>query len=382
MDLQGIYVQLRLGEKKADTPAPPAIGEALQSIEITHGSQDRSGFQLTFEVGRGNADLQDYGLLKHALLQPFNRLILLVHFCGAQYNLMDGFITNIQLSPSADPGASTMTVTGEDVSLMMDLEEEAQDFKQKTDDEIVTEIVKQYASSLGLTVTIPQAALDKMKSTKKSKQKKSIKSKGTTDLAYIRQLAQQYGFVFYVKPGQVPGTNEAYWGPPVRSGSPQAALTANMGPYSNVESISFQYNALAATKVVFQAKKKKETVESGSQPPLSKYPAPLKRTVFLGDTKRMDVEKAREKAKGKVDKSREDAVSGSGELNAIQYGKPLEPRGLVNLRGVGLSFDGTYYVKSVTHRINLREGDYKQSFSLNREGLGSLINKVTIGNEV
>ena len=386
MELQGIYVQLKLGGEKATQNAPPEIGEALQSIEVTHGSQDRSGFQLTFEVGRGNADLQDYGLLTHEFLQPFNRVILLVHFGGVQSTLMDGFITNIQLSPSPDPGASTLTITGEDVSVMMDLEEEGQDYQKKTATEIVEAIAQQYQSSLGLTVTIPREARETVNSAKKKGKRKSTKSQGVTDLAYIRQLAQTYGFVFYVKPGSQPGTNEAYWGPPVRSGEPQAVLSANLGPYSNLDSIgSFQFNGLAATKVTFKGKNKKnktktETIDTYSRQALCRNPAEPKRKVFLGATQHKNLAKARTEAQAQVDKSFEEVVSASGDFNAIADGRILEPRALVNLRGVGHSFDGTYYVKSVTHRIDLREGEYKQSFSLNREGLGTLVQTIPISN--
>jgi hypothetical protein len=38
---------------------------------------------------------------------------------------------------------------------------------------------------------------------------------------------------------------------------------------------------------------------------------------------------------------------------------------------VGFNYDGLYYVKSVTHKINM--GDYKQSFTITREGLGSTV---------
>ena len=43
---------------------------------------------------------------------------------------------------------------------------------------------------------------------------------------------------------------------------------------------------------------------------------------------------------------------------------------LVGVRGVGLAYDGLYYVKSVTHSI--KPGEYKQSFTLARNGLVSI----------
>jgi hypothetical protein len=39
----------------------------------------------------------------------------------------------------------------------------------------------------------------------------------------------------------------------------------------------------------------------------------------------------------------------------------------VGVRGAGPTYDGLYYVDSVTH--NIKPGEYKQSFTLSRDGL-------------
>jgi phage protein D len=46
----------------------------------------------------------------------------------------------------------------------------------------------------------------------------------------------------------------------------------------------------------------------------------------------------------------------------------------VGLRGAGYSYDGYYYINSVTHTINRKE--YKQSFNLTRDGTGSPVQRV------
>jgi len=69
-----------------------------------------------------------------------------------------------------------------------------------------------------------------------------------------------------------------------------------------------------------------------------------------------------------------DAISGSGSLNVLRYGHVLRSRMLVGVRGAGEAYDGLYYVNSVTH--NIKRGEYKQSFNLSRDGLGSLTPKV------
>jgi hypothetical protein len=71
--LLGIHLNLLIGPTVA-VPAPPMLTEALDSVQVTHSDEGRSGFQITFEVGRsGPSDLLDYRLLGSPLLKPFNR---------------------------------------------------------------------------------------------------------------------------------------------------------------------------------------------------------------------------------------------------------------------------------------------------------------------
>jgi len=62
-----------------------------------------------------------------------------------------------------------------------------------------------------------------------------------------------------------------------------------------------------------------------------------------------------------------DAISASGSLDVVRYGRVLHSRMLAGVRGAGLGYDGLYYVESVTHTI--KRGEYKQSFRLSRDGL-------------
>ena len=71
-----------------------------------------------------------------------------------------------------------------------------------------------------------------------------------------------------------------------------------------------------------------------------------------------------------------DAVTGQGSLDVLRYGRTLKARRLVGVRGVGTAFDGLYFVKSVTHTI--KRGEYKQSFSVVRNGLVSITPQVPV----
>jgi len=154
------------------------------------------------------------------------------------------------------------------------------------------------------------------------------------------------------------------------------------GPEMNVASISFAYNAMAPTIVddVVQDRLTGEelpvmTFASLRLPPLAAMPAlplqlPNVRTSLLEQSTGLTIVEAYARAQGVTEKSVDAVVTAQGELDGLRYGDTLSPRGIVGLRGAGFTYDGLYYVKSVSHSI--AKGQYKQKFTLTREGVGAL----------
>ena len=81
-------------------------------------------------------------------------------------------------------------------------------------------------------------------------------------------------------------------------------------------------------------------------------------------------------AQGVTDASVDNVVTATGELDALRYGDVLQARGVVGVRGAGSTYDGNYYVKRVTHVLG--DGEYRQRFTLTREGVGALTPLVRI----
>jgi hypothetical protein len=397
----GVHMSLLIGPTFA-VPAPLAITEALASVEVTQNEMGRSGFQLTLQVGRsGPWDLPDYRLLLHPLLRPFNRVVVMVHFNLLPHVLIDGFITQFQLTPSEEPGGSTLVVTGEDVSVMMGLEQSAMQYPMPEMVQVAT-ILAKYAV-LGWTgaVIVPPPVPDVVIPTK------AIPTQNGTDYNHLQDLASRHGYVFYVRPGLLPNTNIPYWGPPVppdalATSDLNPALSVNMGPQTNVNSISFTYDALSAEMVLG------EVVEPNSSLPVPVVMPPFSTSLPLAlipaavnqlmktrisrpgatpaqDRKAMlqeareaartaqgeSVPQAYERARSRVNDAAKDVVTASGELDALRYGAALQARSVIGLRGAGFTNDGKYFVKSVTHSI--AKGQYKQQFTLRREGIGSIV---------
>jgi hypothetical protein len=201
------------------------------------------------------------------------------------------------------------------------------------------------------------------------------------DLSYIRQLADDVGYVFYVEPGPAPGASIAYWGPEIKVGVPQPALNINMDAHTNVESLSFAFdNTSKVLPVLFiQNSLTKIPIPIpipditplnpplGLVPPIPNQIEPIRRTAKLSALQAVAIGLA------KAAKS-SDAVAGSGTLDVLRYGRTLKARRLVGVRGVGMAFDGLHYVESVTHTI--KRGEYKQRFTLKRNGLISTLPRV------
>jgi hypothetical protein len=404
--LLGIHLGLLIGPSVAVVP-PVDITDALSGATVTQNDRGRSGFQLTFEVGRsGPVDMLDYGLLLNPLLRPFNRVVLTVAFSLVPEVIMDGVITNVQLVPSNEPGASVLTVTGEDVSVMMDMKQETFPWPAMSADNIVRLIVAKYAQ-YGILPTQVSPALFPSPPVPTER----VPVQTMSDYQYVQFLAARQGYVFYVEPGPLPNANVAYWGPPKRAGLPQKALTIAAGPDSNIQSISFNYNALAPTTVKGHIQDSRTNVAVPvlapvpARVPLSAMPAalvnqPNVRQSLLPATREqaeeqesmsrtgsgdaagrsyaharaaagLDAAEAMARAQATVDASTDNVVTATGELDAVEYGAVLKARDLVGVRGVGFTYGGNYYVQSVTHTI--KEGEYKQKFTLAREGTGALL---------
>jgi phage protein D len=375
--LQGIHLTLLVGPNQP-APAPLPLLEALQEVEVTHNDSGRSGFQLVFQTGQSRNQFRDQLLIADPRLQPFSRVVIKVTLNAREQILMDGVITNHQLSPSLEVGGSTLTLTGEDVSVMMDLEEKSEQHPGQNESAIVTQLIGNYAKYGLIPNVINPPVIDQPSPNDR------VPAQQGTDLDYIEQLAQRYAYVFYLTPGPVTGKSIAYWGPPKRTRSPQTALTLNMSSFTNVESLNFQYNALSAQQVKgeFQDRKTNQIelldfARSDRNTPLATRAGLTRQPhVRVQQYRESGNDSTRSRARGQaiVDRSTDNVVTASGQLDTARYGELLQLRGIIRLRGAGYTHDGEYYIKSVTHKI--RKGEYKQSFTLTREGSGSTISSV------
>jgi hypothetical protein len=366
--LSGFHLSLFMGPI-ATRPVPREVIDALQSVSITKSAGERSGFSLTFSVSKQGLIQQQ--LLPMGFFDPMIRVQIIITIGGSPTFLMDGIIAKQDLAVSNDPAKSTLTVVGEDLTLAMDLIDfSGIPYPMMPNEARVAIMLAKYAMFGMVPEIIPSVFVSIPNPFD------TIPSQQGTDLAYIRYLASEVGYVFYVEPFLLGESrlNRAYWGPEIRWGSVQAPLNVNMDAHTNVDSLSFSFDGMSGTIYTMMVQPPELC---GSlkiplppvgilRPPLALKQAiphklePIETVNKEGPIRGALIGLARAT-------QRSDAVTGQGTLDVLRYGNILKPRGLVDVRGAGLTYDGTYYVKSVTH--NIKRGEYKQNFSLAREGV-------------
>ena len=365
--LKGFYLTLMMGPVVAE-PVPQPVTDALMSVQVTTTDGQRSGFQLTFAVSKKS--LINTTLLPAGFFDPLVRVVIVATVNGVPDVLMDGVITHQEITPSSVPGQSTLTITGEDLTVLMGLVDLSGIPYPDISDALIVEIVlAKYALFGVIPLAIPGLLTDILNIAER------IAIQRGTDLDYVQLLAKENSYVFYLIPGPAPGASVAYWGPRIKVGVPQPALSINMDADTNVESLSFSFDGMSGEQLLLYILDP-VTGEvdllipvpdfSILQPPLALKSAPKLKVNVVEGTSKLTLVKAALLGLSEAS-SASQAVKGNGQLDVVRYGHVLKARQLVGVRGVGLAYDGLYYVESVTHDI--KRGEYKQSFTLSRDGL-------------
>ena len=377
---KGIQMTLMMGPI-IPLPAPRVVMDALTGVEVRTSDGAASGFQLTFQF-TSKSELNTIFLIAAgntaSIGTPPLRVLLIVTLNGTPQPLFDGVMTNVEVQAGNRGSPGTVTVTGEDLTKVMDMQDfSGLPFPAMPIEARVALLCAKYAAfgiiPLPIPILFPDVPIPIDK----------IPAQKGTDLQYIRELADDVGYVFYIEPGPAPGTNIAYFGPEIKLGVPQPALNVDMDALTNVESLNFSFDPTKGVLPIVFIQNQLTRVPipipipnlNPLQPPLGVLPTPISNLKILKDTAKLNPMQAILRGLSEAKKS-QDSVSAKGSLDVLRYGRVLKARGLVGVRGVGVAYDGLYYVQSVTS--TLKRGEFKQSFNLTRNGLISITPRVPV----
>lgn len=367
--LDGVQLSVLVGPGVV-APAPREVVDALSRVTVTCGAAE-SGFELRFALS-ADSPLHTIFLVAGGAMPPLLRVVLVAVVNGVQEVLIDGVVTHQQVTPG-DGVHAELTVQGKDLTAVMawDLVSfDGMPYPGMPAEARVLALLAKYAVLGIIPLVIPSVLIDIPIPTR------HIPRQQGNDLAYIRALAEEVGYVFYLEPGPSPGMSRAYWGPEIKVGAPQPALNLNLGIARNVESLSFRIdgenNKIPVVWIQEETTKVPIPIPipvvTPLNPPLGLVPPGFKGVESITGTSGYSPVRAAAIGLAKAAKNT-DAVFADGSLDVARYGRILKARQLVGVRGAGMAFDGLYYVNRVTHE--LARGQYRQSFSLARNALVS-----------
>ena len=311
------------------TPRPELRGRARSRSRSPTTPTAGDGFQLTLRRRQGR--LGGWDVLESGAFALMNRVWIAARHRrrprGADRRHRD------PPRPAARPGAGPLdlTVTGSDLTVKLDLEERNEAHTNQPDSVIVTKLLG------ALPAARPGPAGDP--DHRRADRAGPRPPPGGDRPASSSAAAERNGFVFYLEPLTL-GVTTAYWGPVVRRGLPQPALTLGMGRRQR------PHRCRSATTRWRRSPSRGSFVEPFTQAERAD-PAAARRCAsrrwpparargahaLLRDTASRPGRAALASAAAAT--SAPEPVSGEGELDAVRYGAVLRARGLVGVRGAG-----------------------------------------------
>lgn len=354
------------------SPLAADLATGLEEAQVTHTAGQRSGFQLTFRLAPHSRLATE--VLPVGSIDAPTRVVLALVLQGQVHVLSDGVVTRHDAAPSAEPGQGRLTVTGVDLSQLMDLVDlSGVPMPGMPLAAQAAFVLARYAPFGVIPQVLPTPLVDVPNPLE------DVHGQQGTDYAHVKRIADAVGYAFYVEPGPSVGTSTAYWGPQIRTGEPQPALSLDLGPDRNVESLQFSFDGLKRTvHVAFVHDENTRApipvpipdITPLSPPQGPRVPLPLRyRPLNRSDRgdqdapSRVGVTKTLMKGLARAAESA-DAITASGSLDVSRYGRFLAARRPVAVRGAGEAYDGTWFVTSTT--TTLARGALTQRFSLVR----------------
>jgi hypothetical protein len=362
----GAQLQLFLNGRHVDRTTI----ETVESVQVRLGTEGPGGFQLTFRL-ISRSQVHDQFLFSGPSVRKETRVGIVVMMNARNHFLMDGLVTNHQLTPSAQPGVTNLTLTGEDLTRVMDYQErDGRAFKNQSLASRVKKIVDTY-SGYGISLKFKDE-----KHRDVGSETRGVPHQRGTDLQYIRNMAQTAGHVFFLEAIGV-NSSQAYWGPEIIGNEQLPELSVDMGVATNVESLNLAFNSEQRESPTVTAQQSDDRTDkainvgdkfavNNAEPGSSEPPA--KRQTKIREAAKFNESRAKLEGLALATRSN-NAVTARGTLDTLRYGAILKPRRKIDVRGATQAFNGTWTIRSVTHRMT--RGEYKQDFELVRNSLAT-----------
>lgn len=349
----------------AFAPLPYPFLSALESIEVETSTDGPAMFRLRFALSR--TPLGDWDVLQFDIFRPLVPIRLSVFLGWRPETLVNGFVTEAKLDNKSQPGGSVLEVVGMDsTGTLMGLQEQPFPWPNLPDSAIAAALFGKYAM---VPDALPTAATRTVLDVTTTQR--------TSDIRLLKRMAERNGFECYVQPDPILGMDVGHFHPPRLLLPPQAVVSTDFGPATNLESFNVSYAMLEPTSALAVALDPATRAPMpAAAPPALELPMAMEPTlgrIPLPPIVRPAGADAANAAEllaltQSIAHRSSRCVEGSGEVDGLRIGRVLRPGLPLTVRGAGRLHSGSYYVTSVNHSLSTER--YTQSFRAWRNAVG------------
>jgi hypothetical protein len=351
----------------------PATREQLDRVDtVTIEQEVDMAWEARLEIPtcldrRGNWPQADLAFVK-----SFARVRVEVSIGGNPFvPLIDGTVVTPNMQMSFDPGKSSLTVTVQDDSILLNREDQYFSFDGESDEAIAETLY-------GTVDQIAETDIESEGSFSGSNEQPDFRQTGTA-MQVLRCLARRQGKHAYVLPGDNPGESIGVF----RAFSSTSDVTPNarelptlmlLGSQANLQTFNVQQDATRPARFTAASLRTSDREEVSSRERFDE------RAVLLGDRSALPEREAPGlhilrpsacMAYGDLDRTvgaeaerSSYGFTATGEVLGGCYTGVLQPYRLVTVQAGGTPYSGTYVIAQVTHTLS--RSIYSQSFALTR----------------
>jgi len=330
----------------------------LRSVEVQMSRRAATTCTMIFDTFRnedGEWLVEDQGPFV-----PWKKLNVEAHFADHTENVMTGYVREVKADHPPNMSASSVTVTGQDDSILLDREHVRKTWsterEQMTDGRIATEI----AQDKGLTAETD----DGLENTSLEQDE--------TYIEFLKKRAEANGFELFFR------DEKLYFHTPRLDADPQPTILVYAGFSTNCLSFQTKFDGHKPDRVRIV-----RAADTGTDPEAEVFEPNLP---LLGSTAvnsastdlpsfEWSMNRPSGATRAEVDARAQAAanknawkIEATGELDGALYGHVLLTHETVEVDGVGSTLGGKYYADEVTHVFSL--DGYRQRFKLLRNATG------------
>jgi hypothetical protein len=342
----------------------------LTELEVEENLDLPSAFRLTLPITV--TDSGDLDTVSDTRLGPASNIAVTAQAAdGITHCLIDGYVLGHEVHVDTGTTKSTVKISGQDASWLMNMAETAKEWVDVTDGAVANTIFDNY----GFTPDPGNLDNDSQSHTEDG----ATLMQRASDAQFMRELARRGGKLFRVYCTDTPGKRIGYFGMPSLDGDPASTLTLNPADSANIGELNVSWDVMRPSSVVAMQALLTDSDPAGAggttsdsgltaldQQDLASFAAAPVTAILT--TTAADAATITERAQSLL---RESGwfVRCEGTTDAARLGSIIRAGTIAQVNAAGALHSGKYLVWSVRHHITAEKHEMK--FVLVRNAVGA-----------